>query len=380
MRAGGAAAALALVALVAGPGPAAAAPPTPAQPASPGRDRPRPDRPLGVDTPGVLRQLFLDLPLADARAASAAFEARWVLANDWSVPTTLVRDGRTVEIQLDEQSDRLALSLRLPWARLLGDGPAARRLATTVEWRLTQRWGGYTDGLIEGWHELGGYNRFDRPDYPRDQVALHLGEPGGATLAHLSAPRLAPGDLVLRTALRLAEGDLAAGPWALALRLDLKVPLGRPGDLGGTGGADAGAGLAVSVPLATWLTLHAQGSARLVSPLPGGLPLQPRPWQLGAEASLVAWRGDWALLLESRWLSALFEPGWRLQGDPVQGDAVTAVTRAQNQVTVGLRWRALTAWFSEDWTPGARREVGWIWFYDTNAPDLVLGLAVTAPL
>jgi hypothetical protein len=337
---------------------------------------PRPDRPLGVDTPGVLRQLLLDLPLEDARPAGAALEVRWVLSNDWSTPTTLTRGGRTVEVQLDEQADRLALALRLPWARLAGDGPLRSRLATTLEWRLTQRWGGYTDGPIEAWHEVGAYSRFQRPDHPRDAVALHLGEPGGATVAHLTGPRLSPGDLAVRTSLRLAEGERAAGPWAVALRLDLKVPLGRPADLGGSGGADAGVGLGGTLPLLPWLTLHAQAAARRVSPLAGGLPLRLRPWQLGAEASLVAWRGDWAVLLESRWLSALFERGWRVEADPVQGDALTPVARTQNQVSVGLRFRAVTAWLSEDWTPGSRREVDWTWFYDSNAPDLAVGLAV----
>lgn len=341
---------------------------------------PRPDRPLGVDTPGALRQLVLDLPLDDARPRGAALDVRWVLANDWSIPTTLSRGGRTVEVQLDEQADRLEVALRVPWARLAGGGPVAERLATTLEWRVTRRWGGWTDQPIERWHELGDYNRFLRGDYRRDAVALRLAEPGGATVTDVRRPVTSPGDLVARTALRLAGGEAAAGPWAVALRLDVKAPLGRPANLGGSGGADAGAGLAASVPLLPWLTLHAQAAARRVAPLAGGLPLRLRPWQLGAEASLVAWRGDWALLLEDRWLSALFERGWRVTSPPAQGDALTAVTRTQNQVSVGLRWRAVTAWCSEDWTPGARREVGWGWFYDTNAPDLVLGLAVAAPL
>ncbi len=336
---------------------------------------PRPDRPLGVDTPGVLRQLVLDLPLEDARPAGAALDVRWVMSNDWSVPTVLVRGGRVVLVQLDAQSDRLALSLRLPWSRLAGDGPVAGRIATTLEWRVTQRWGGWTDGIIERWHELWDFNRFQRPSHPSHAVALYLGEPGGTTVAHLTRPTLAAGDLAVRTAWRVAEGEGAAGPWAVALRLDLKAPLGRPSALGGSGGADVGAGLAVSAPLRGWLTLHAQAAARRVSSLPGGLPLRLRPWQLGAEASLVAWSGAWAVILEDRWSSALFERGWRV-GQGSQGDALVAVTRTQNQVSVGLRWRAVTAWFSEDFTLGSRRETDWIWFYDTNSPDFALGVAV----
>jgi hypothetical protein len=341
---------------------------------------PRVDGPLGVDTPGTLRTLVLDLPLEDARPAGVALDVRWVLANDWSIPTTLTRGGRKVLVQLDEQADRLAFSLRLPWARLAGDGPLLDRLATTVEWRLVEHWGGFTDRAIEAWHVLGRYNRFQRPDYPHDAVALHLGEPGGGALADLTGPRLAVGDVALRTSLRIAEGERLGRPWAAALRLDLKLPTGRPADLGGSGGPDVGLGLGGSLPLFPWLTGHAQLSARRVSSLPGGLPLRLRPWQVGADASLVAWRGPWALALESRWVSALFERGWRLEGDPLQGDALPAVTRTQNQVTVGLRWRALSAWLSEDWTPGARRAVGQTWFFDSNAPDVVLGLSLVQPL
>jgi len=341
---------------------------------------PRTDRPLGVDTPGTLRQLVLDLPLEDARPGGISLDTRWTLANDWSVPTRLVRSGRVVVLQLDEQADRLSLDLRLPWARLAGAGPLVDRLSTSLCWSLTEHWGGYTDRAIEAWHELGGYNSFSRPSYPRDAVALHLGEPGGATLFDLHGPALAVGDLAVRTALRLAQGERAAGPWALALRLDLKLPLGRPSDLGGSGGADAGLGVAGSLPLLPWLTGHAQVSGRLLSPLPGGGPLRLRPWQLGGELSLVAWRGDWAFTLETRWLSALFERGWHVDGLARQGDALTAVTRTQNQFTLGLRWGALTAWLSEDVTLGSRHEVAWIWFYDTNAPDVAVGLSLALPL
>lgn len=345
-----------------------------------GAAAPRPDRPLGVVTPGPLRLLLLDLPLIDPRPGPATLDVRWELANSWSTPTLLTRNERFVLVQLDEQSDALVVSLRLPWDRLVGPGPWAERLATTVEWRLMQHWGGYTDGVIEAWHVLGAYNRFKRPDYPSDRVGLTLLEPGGARVASVTSARLAAGDLALRTALRLAEGQLDGRPWAAALRLDLKLPVGRPADFGGSGGVDAGAGLGGSAALAGWLTVHAQLSARRVSQLPGGLPLRLRPWQYGAELSLVAWRGDWALLAETRAQSALFERGWKLFGDPTQGDALTAVTRSQNQLGFGLRWRGLTAWFLEDFTIGDRPETRWLWFYNSNAPDLVVGLGLVTAL
>lgn len=353
------------------------------QAAAAGPDRataPRVDRPLGVDTPGTLRQLVLDLPLSDVRPDGGAIELRWTAANDWSVPTRLTRGGRVVDVQLDEQADRLEVHARVPWARLGAGGWAGDRLESAVSWRVIEHWGGYGDGAIEAWHRLGGFSRFDRQAYPRDATSIHLGVPGGPRLVDLDRPRLAAGDLVVRTALRVAAGARPAGPWAVAVRLDLKAPLGRSADAGGSGGADAGLGLGASVALLPWLTAHAQASARRVAPLPGAVPLRLRPWQLGAEASLVAWSGGWALALESRWLSPLFEGGWEVVHPPVKGDALTALTRAQNQVTGGVRWRWLTLWVSEDWTPGARRDAGWTWFYDTNAPDVAVGIAATRPL
>lgn len=341
---------------------------------------PRPDRPLGVVTPGSLRLLFLDLPLGDARPGPAAFEARWEVANDWSTPTLLTRNGRYVLVQLDEQADVLTLVLRLPWARVAGQGPLLDRLETTAEWRLIHHWGGYTDGLIEGWHAFGGYNTFQRPGHPADAVALHLLEPGGAKVGSLTAPATAAGDLALRTSLRWAEGELAGRPWAAVLRVDLKVPVGRPEVFGGSGRPDAGLGLGGSLPVTGWLTVHGLVSARAVSDLPGGLPLRVRPLQYGAELSLVAWYRAFAFLAEARAQTALFEPGWTLYGKPGQGDALTAVTRSQNQLGFGLRWGGLTAWFLEDWTLGAREAVGWTGAYNSNAPDLALGLSWIAPL
>ena len=342
----------------------------------------RADRPLGVITPGPWRGLFLDLPLADARpGAEPGLTVRWWIANSWSVPTQLHRRGRRVEVQQDEQADALEVTARLGWARLLGEGPVASRVSTTVAWRATQHWGGWSDPLIETWHQLGHYNDFDRGGYPRDAVRLTLREPGGATAVALTGPRLAAGDLVLRTSARLRSGEAAHGPWAVAARLDLKLPTGRLADAGGSGGLDAGVALGASGPLGGWLTGHGQLTLARLSPLASALPLQPERWQAGAEASLAAsLPAGWTVLAESRLLSALFAGGWSLgDGTPRQGDAVTAITRWQNQLSFGVRKGPVTFWLSEDFTLGRRAEVAWRWFYDTNAPDLVLGLAVALP-
>jgi hypothetical protein len=184
----------------------------------------------------------------------------------------------------------------------------ARRLATAAAWRVTVHWGGWSDGLIEGWHQLFRLNSFARPTSPRDAVHLTLREPGGAVALALAGPGASAGDVVLRTSARVLEGEA----WALAVRLDLKVPTGRLAEAGGSGGFDAGLALAVSGAFTGWLTGHAQLSLARLSPLASALPLQPNPWQLGAEVGLVAsLPGGFALLAESRVLSTLFAPGGR---------------------------------------------------------------------
>ena len=159
----------------------------------------------------------------------------------------------------------------------------------------------------------------------------------------------------------------------------MKLPTGSPGRLGGSGGVDGGLGLSATALPARWLSAHALASVRAVSDLPRDAVLQPRRLQAGLEVSLVARRGDVAIALEDRVSSPLFEAGWTLasaQGS-LAASAWYALFRPHNQVSVGLRWRELTAFLSEDFTPGHRlaADTAAGWFYDSGAPDVVLGLA-----
>jgi len=340
-----------------------------------------PDRPLGVDTPGPLRALFLDMPLADARpAGEASVEVRWWMANSWSGPGLLTRRGRTVELQMDEQADALALAVRLPWSRLWPGGALARRLESGLEARLVQHWGGWSDGPIEAWHRLIRSDNFDREQHRRDRVALLLREPGGADALALSGPRLALGGVVIRNQVLLAGGAGPEPAWALAARLDVKLPAGRLASAGGSQRAEAGVALAASAGLGGRVTVHAQVSLRRISGLPGGLPFQPRPWQAAAEASLAVRLSEgWTAILEDRLLEALFAPGWASAGPGrLEASSANALLRPQNQISGGLRWRRLTIWVAEDFTPG-RTPAGARWFWDSNAPDVVLGAALAWP-
>jgi hypothetical protein len=347
--------------------------------------------PLGVATPGPFRGLFLDMPLAEIRGAAApSAELRWWLQNDWSIPTRLSRGGRVVDVQEDAQTDVLQLRVAVPWSALAKERAAAARISTTLEVRLLERWGGWTDQPIEAWHGLVDSWNFERELHRRGAVGLVLEEEDGARLAELHSPRLALSDVAVRTAIRLAgpDPDLSPGavaPWALALRVDLKLPTGSVGRLSGSGGFDAGVGLAASAALSRWLAGHALASLRVVSDLPRAFPLQPNRLQGGLDLSLVARLGARvAVVLEDRVSSALFRGGWTLPPTDTEPEATAyyALFRPHNEVSVGLRVGDLTAFLSEDFTPGGRlrTDPGPRWFYDSNAPDLVFGLAWTRGL
>jgi hypothetical protein len=345
--------------------------------------------PLGVRTPGTLRDLFLDVVQWDAREVTAVrVEVGWSMANDWSTPTTLTRDGSLVEVRLDEQSDSLTASLRLPWGVVLGapEGSFARRLATALELRGTMHWGGWSDGIIETWHGIFSFNDFARPAFPRNQVNLALRRPLSTAPVDVQDATFAFGDVVLRNQLLLWQGGepLRSGPVARAgvsLRLDVKAPTGSLSRMGGSGGWDVGLGLEGTWQATSWLVGHAIVAGSIWSGMPGGLPLQPRTWHASAGLSLVFLLGDWSLVLEDRWASAPFEAGWAfVEVDPkwnTQSSAFTAVTRSQNQITGGVRWGPLTFWFMEDFTLGQVPGVATTWFYDTNAPDVAIGLTLT---
>jgi len=342
------------------------------------------DGPLGVRTPGIFRDLFLDMPLVDARGVSGGgrLELRWWFANDWSTPTRLTRGDRVVWVQHDAQTDVLQLSATVPWARL-GPEPWLARWQTAAELRVLTRWGGWSDGMIEEWHDAIGSWNFRREYYPRNEVRLRLAEQGGRTLADLEEPGTTVSDLALRTSGRLFSGaprDDGTLPWALAVRMDLELPTGRVGSLGGSGGVDAGLGLAATAAPARWLTLHGQGAFRLLSPLPHDFPLRPAPFQWCVELAAVVRLADAvALIAENRLSSPLFRGGWSLPEAHLEPEATAyyGLFRPQNQISGGLRVRGVTVFFSEDFTPGKRlpSDPGPRWFYNSNAPDFVFGIS-----
>jgi hypothetical protein len=339
------------------------------------------DAPLGLETPGPLRALFLDLPLADARGPGApALDLQLRTSNSWSVPTRLVRGGRVAVVQQDAQTETLVARAELPWSRLAG-GALAARTSTAVEARLILHWGGFTDGGIESWHHLVGSWNFLREEHARDAVALRLGEQGRPPTAALDHARAGLGDVALRTSVRVAEGGRARGApaWAIALRADLKVPTGALSRFAGSGGWDAGLGLGATFAPARRWTVHGLASLRAVSRLPRSSLLQPRPLQGGLDLSIVFRPARrLALVLEDRISSPLLRAGWSLPAGTREPEATAAyaLLRAHNQISGGIRWGELTIFLSEDFTLGSRADGdhGPSWFYDSSAPDVVLGV------
>ena len=273
------------------------------------------DAPLGVVTPGPLRALFLDMPLADARGpARTTVDLRWSVANSWSVPTTLSRGETAVDAQLDAQIETLQLAVTIPWRRFSTSG-LAERLSTTLEARALGFWGGWSDGAIETWHGLVDTTNFDRDRWPRNRVSVRLAEVAGPRLIDARSPvRARRRGAPERAPIAGAGPGEAPSRWTLAGRVDVKLPTGSAGRLGGSGGVDAGVGLAATFLATRWLTAHALASMRAVSDLPREIALQPRRLQGGLELSLVARLGAIAVLLEDRISSPLLEDGWRLPG------------------------------------------------------------------
>lgn len=351
------------------------------------------DAPMQLGTDGTFGALFLQMTGADARALERPeLDVRWSMANNWCIPTTLVRGSQQVLLQTDEQADTIAASIRTPWSLLFGSGPSLgsrplwERLSTTLEWRVVEHWGGWTDAPIEAWHSLIQSLNFERALYPRNAVNVSLLDLTTDQGLDVHSPLFAVGDLVLRTQFLLAEGGASAedpkrSRWGLSSRLDVKFPVGSPQQLGGSGGWDAGAALLGTVEIAPWLTFHGMVAVSAFSPLRLAEPLQPRTWHYTAELSFAFRLGPVALLLEDRLDSTLFEGGW--ERVPLNGNegflssGYYGAFRPQNQISGGVRWGPLTLWLSEDFTPGYNPYQRQHWFYNSNTPDLEIGLAST---
>jgi hypothetical protein len=351
--------------------------------------------PLGLRIQGPLREMFLDPILFDARPLEGTrpvLDVRWGMANSWNLPMQVFQTSGTsatiVDQFLDEQADTITASLRAPWSLFFGSGPRLpgsprglfERLSTQLEYRTTLHWGGWSDRPIEGWHSLIGAFNYERNLYPRDQLHLLVRDSNGVTLFDFTGPGLAAGDAVLRTQLVLLEW--ADG--ALSARLDLKAPLGRTDAAGSSGRVDGALTLAASARVLPWLTLHGQLAAAVYGGFDSGIALQPNRWQAFGDLSAQLHFGPVDAFLEDRCASALLAGEWLrlpfLGDDGYLSSGVYADFRPHNQISFGVRWRELSLWLSEDFTPGSNPHSLLQILYVSNAPDVALGLSWTRPL
>lgn len=327
--------------------------------------------PLGLRTQGPLRELFLDMTLADARPLTRPeLDIRYSIANTWNELMALQHGNQFAFQQLDDQADSISVRVAVPWRQ---------RFWTAVEWKLTEHWGGWTDRPIEAWHSLIGAFNYQRSAFPRNQVHMLYQDSGGTAFA-FDSPKLAPGDLTARTQMALLDA-----PVALAARLDFKLPIGMLSTAGGSGGFDVGAGLLATWPFTTWGTVHAMLAMSRFSHLSAPTLLQPKEWHLTAEASFEARIGDWALLVEDRVLSPLLPQGWTYVpttggDDALLSSGLYADFRSHNQISFGVRNGRFSFWLSEDFTPGKNGHSVMTWLWVSNAPDVVIGCAFTQGL
>jgi hypothetical protein len=287
-------------------------------------------------------------------------------------------------VTIDEQTDALTFSASVPWSALAGPGAAdgwLARVQSGLEWRLTERWGGWSDGLISGFHRTVDVFDFDRRRFTRDVLRVRLAAPGAPPAIELDSSRTSAGDLVLRNAFVLASGGSSASGarerWAVALRLDAKAPTGRLAAAGGSGGWDVAGGLGATVEIRPWLTAHGLAALGVWSDLPESSPLRVRRWHPSGELSLVARRGRWAFLLEDRLAGAVFEGGWEYVGTAARkrASAYSALFRPLNVLSLGVRRGPVTVWFSEDVTFGSGDPRNGVYFL-SNAPDIAVGVSV----
>jgi hypothetical protein len=71
-------------------------------------------------------------------------------------------------------------------------------------------------------------------------------------------------------------------------------------------------------------------------------------------------------------------PGWQRWedggNDGYLSSTLAGAFRSHNQVSWGIRYRGFSLWLSEDFTPGANPRGTLSWLYNSNHPDVVLGL------
>ncbi len=244
--------------------------------------------PLGLPSSRSLSPVFnryASLPPFTARQPARGelflvptLELSQVMLASWKVQP----DGSEI---LESDLDFEALSLELPVSWGLTDG-----ISLELDLQVQYIWGGFLDGIIEGFHGLFGFPNGGREEVPAGQVVVDVDTRNGYSLK-LEGPALLVSDPVLGAAFRLVRTPFLG----LTGRAMAAVPLGLGKGLAGNGLPQLGAGVYADLRPAGGLSIHAMAG--------GVLPLEsfgwtgPRPYPLfQARASVLARLGRVALL------------------------------------------------------------------------------------
>lgn len=198
--------------------------------------------------------LFLSTPPLDARIPSRRrFEVRFGATSTFAWPdhvaagatgqahlpgTPLDLAALAAEAAADPAATLYFADAETARLDLLFTQPLGRRALLEVEVPLLTHSGGWMDGIIESWHRAFGMADLGRPDFPAGSGQLAYFHGGDAFAA---AGQLGPalGDVTVRGLGQFRRGGATA--WALSGAV--KLPVGAPSKLAGSGTWDAGLGL-----------------------------------------------------------------------------------------------------------------------------------------
>jgi hypothetical protein len=241
------------------------------------------------------------------------------LAVDWSNFATTEARGR-LEYTLDGEvvETRVALTYGLSQRYALRGQVAYRSLGT-----------GTLDGTIEGWHDAFGLPNGSRDKLPEDQLLLEY-LVSGDRVFQFEREASGVADLPLALGCQLIE----SGSGALAGWLSVKVPVGKPEDLTGSGAADVALSLAGERRVGEQWQVFGQanlawlGEGDLLPELQ-----QDHAWSVMGGASWNAWRGlDLTAQLEAN--SGVFDSGL----DDFDGGAVVLILGGSYRTMGGWRF------------------------------------------
>jgi hypothetical protein len=151
------------------------------------------------------------------------------------------------EYRLFVDAEVLHLTLDLDWR-------IAHRLQAGVTLPILLQSGGFLDRTVEGFHRLFRLSNGGREETPRNAYGVFVVRSGQFWIARDDAPRMQPGDVVLRLKHPVF---VSAGAWPSVSWLNaVKLPTGRFEHLTGSGGTDLQMALLVTQPVGRRLAAH----------------------------------------------------------------------------------------------------------------------------